>query len=116
MTTPTTNEPSTPTPRMDKLVFDELCNFDVLWEEHCRTLETELAAAKANTKTLTKHIINNHKINKTIDAIKMELAAAKSDAQKWREIADMLDKTFHSRPSEHWIVALNKYEEAKKSS
>ncbi len=36
------------TPRTDKLEYEQECNFDVGWEDHSRTLERELVAAKEN--------------------------------------------------------------------
>lgn len=38
----------TPTPRTDEQVYHEACNFEVDWETFSRTLETELAEAKAD--------------------------------------------------------------------
>ena len=44
----------TPTPRTDKWEWEQECNFDVPWEDHCRTLERELAAAKAELQEVER--------------------------------------------------------------
>jgi DNA repair exonuclease SbcCD ATPase subunit len=40
------------TPRTDKWMHEQECNFDVPWEEHCQTLEAELHAANARIAEL----------------------------------------------------------------
>lgn len=35
---------NTPTPRTDRLEYEQECNFEVAWEDECRRLERELAA------------------------------------------------------------------------
>jgi hypothetical protein len=46
--------PKIPTPRTDKWEYDQECNFDVPWEENCRTLERELHIAKLEIEKLRK--------------------------------------------------------------
>lgn len=45
-----TNETKSETPRTDRWMWEAECNFDVPWEEHCATLETELNATKAENE------------------------------------------------------------------
>jgi predicted RNase H-like nuclease (RuvC/YqgF family) len=82
------------TPRTDKWMHEQECNFDVPWEEHCQTLETELNACRKKLAQVTEayeafertadfeatHCANLlHAANARIAELEQELAMSKRE-------------------------------------
>lgn len=68
------------TPRTDRWEYEQTCNFDVPWEDHCRTLERELGEAIKLIQSLAedKCLFRNER-----DQLKADLKRVSESEKCW---------------------------------
>ncbi|MDP0495075.1 MAG: hypothetical protein Q7Q73_02595 [Verrucomicrobiota bacterium JB024] len=87
---------TTETPRTDKWEHEEMCGFEVTWEDNCRQLERELAEATATAKAFEEQC----------DALTGEVKRLNEALDAWKQACANLEGNV-SRPEDvdGWLVS-----------